>query len=350
MAKRRLTKQQSSRISSQQARLQRRRPENKSMPVDNENLGSEQYGRVVAHMGQHVIISPIDSPRSTHDDTQSSACHVRANVQSVVVGDEVVWQASKTPEQSYGVVLSVLPRHSELSRPDAYGHLKPMAANVDNLIITLAIEPEAHANLIDRYLAVAAITDLSPVIVMNKIDLLSPEQDAHYQQLKSVYTALNYRFIEVSVKKQQGLAELRAQLDGRTSIFVGQSGVGKSSILRHFLPEQSIKVGELSSSAAKGKHTTTRSNLYTFKEGGMCIDSPGIREFGLWHLTPDNITFGFSEINEAAQSCKFRNCQHRNEPGCAVKAALEKNTISHARFTSYQRILLSLDDVTMKTR
>ena len=242
----------------------------------------------------------------------------------------------------------MLDRTSEIFRPDSYGHLKTVAANVDQMLITIAPQPEPHENLIDRYLVAAHCHEISPVIILNKSDLLEPFNRESLLKLSNLYRNLGYQILHVSTKTEEGVDQLESILADKTSIFVGQSGVGKSSIVKKLLPQEAIKIGELSDAVIKGKHTTTYSRLFHFKNGGSCIDSPGIREFGLWHIDKDDLIKGFTELHHHAQHCQFRNCSHNQEPGCAIKKALKTGEISDTRFTSYQRILHSLDDVTIK--
>ena len=143
------------------------------------------------------------------------------------------------------------------------------------------------------------------------------------------------------------MAQLQQWLSTGTAIFVGQSGVGKSSVIQYLLPDEEIKVGKLSEQVKKGRHTTTHARLYHFPTGGDCIDSPGIREFGLWHLTEDDVTAGFRELTPCMGQCRFRNCRHQQEPGCALQNAVTSGAISKERFQSYQLIVASLNDVTV---
>lgn len=271
-------------------------------------------------------------------------CHLRSNLGNIVAGDRVLWQEGAEA----GVVTAVLPRASELYRPDSYGKLKLIAANVDRLIITFAPEPAAHSNLLDRYLILAASLGLQAVLVLNKADLLHSTADA--LALLNIYQRLGYTTYALSAKDENSLEKLRAELKSGTSIFVGQSGVGKSSIIQALLPHEQIKIGALSEQVKKGRHTTTHAKLYHFPFGGHCIDSPGIRDLGLWHLTPDKISLGFPEFVAYTERCRFRNCSHRHEPGCALLEALEQNRISQDRFDSYHNIVNSLNDVTVHSR
>ncbi len=340
MARRKLSKNQSRRVGKRQSeRIARANDVSKSPSdtTDDSLLGPEQRGRVTAHFGTQIEVE-------SEDCKQSQRCHLRANLKQVVTGDWVIWRSG--PE--LGVVESIEDRSSELLRPDSYGNMKTVAANVDQILITIAPEPEPHINLIDRYLVASEINHIRPIILLNKIDLLSKENTAKIIALRSIYEKLGYEICEASADTEHGLDNLMKTLHNKTSIFVGQSGVGKSSIAKKLLPEKEIKIGALSHSAAKGRHTTTHSQLFHFPDGGDVIDSPGIREFGLWHLDAEQVTEGFIEIYEYSQQCKFRICRHKKEPGCGLTAAESSGKIHPERLNSYRRIIQSLDDVTIK--
>lgn len=302
--------------------------------LDESRLGPEKIGVVISRFGSQVDIEPDDS-------LAIYRCHLRANIGDIVVGDTVIWRDD--PSENKGIVESVKDRRSELLRPDSFGKLKLIAANIDRVLLVVAPEPEPFANLIDRYLVIAENSSLDIHIVINKSDLLMPGDQC--SQLIEVYSALNYPVHLCSSKTEGNLSLIESITAEGCSIFAGQSGVGKSSIISKLLPEQDIKVGELSRGVKKGKHTTTYAKLYHFKHGGDCIDSPGIREFGLWHLNQAQVNHGFKEIRQYATRCRFRDCSHQNEPDCAVLAAVHTGSISANRFKSFQLIIQSLDQV-----
>ena len=244
-----------------------------------------------------------------------------------------------------GVVVAQQDRHSVLSRPDPYGKLKPVAANIDQILLVIAPLPEPHANLIDRYLVAAQAVEIEPVILLNKMDLLTADAELQLamDELLSIYPTLGYRVLHTSIK-DSGMAELHDTLRERTSVFVGQSGVGKSSLVNALLPDADIRVGALSESTQKGTHTTTTAQLLHLTCGGTLIDSPGIREFGLWHMSKEQVERGFREFLPLLGTCKFRDCQHEHEPGCAILAAAESGAVSERRRDSYRRIVASLED------
>ena len=232
----------------------------------------------------------------------------------------------------------------ELLRPDAQGTLKPVAANIDQIVVVFAPLPEPHANLIDRYLVAAEACAIEPVLVLNKIDMLKDDVGAaaRIEALVSPYSALGYRLLKTS-REEGGLQALLAALADKISVFVGQSGVGKSSIINRILPDAELRVGALSEGTAKGTHTTTTAELVHLPAGGSLIDSPGIREFGLWHMSREQVEQGFREFRPFLGHCKFRDCRHEQEPDCAVLAAAEAGSISAQRLDSYRRIVASLE-------
>lgn len=336
MSKRKLTRRQAWRVRKIQDE-RRQRAESRGQAAEDVlssgELGTERDGLVIAHYGTQVLVEA---------GALRQRCHLRANLESLVTGDIVAW----CPGEPLGVVVARQERASELLRPDPYGKLKPVAANVDQIIVVIAPRPEPHANLVDRYLVAAEAVDIEPLILLNKSDMLQPggaDADA-IAELLAPYPLLGYRLLEASCKNRDGLKSLMATLEGHTSVFVGQSGVGKSSLVNALLPEVDTRVGALSEAGDKGTHTTTTAELYHLPSGGTLIDSPGIREFGLWHMDRAQIEQGFREFRPLLGLCKFRDCRHREEPGCALQAALEAGEISERRMASYWHMVNALDE------
>jgi ribosome biogenesis GTPase len=243
-----------------------------------------------------------------------------------------------------GVVVAQIPRESELCRPDSQGKLKPVAANIDQIIVVIAPYPEPHRNLIDRYLIAAEATRIEPVLLLNKTDLLTKDEalKQSIEALLSSYTKLGYRTIQTSCK-DGGTVELKAALEAKISVFVGQSGVGKSSLVNMLIPKADLAVGALSVNTQKGTHTTTAAHLSHLNCDGSLIDSPGIREFGLWHLSKEEVEQGFREFRPFLGHCKFRDCQHQQEPECAILAAVANGEISAERMASYRHIIGAME-------
>jgi ribosome biogenesis GTPase len=330
MAKRRITEQQKRRIASIQEKRRERAEKNtrdRQQQLSEQGLGAEQAGRVITNFGQSLIVE--DSDGGIH------RCLSRQNLGAIVCGDRVIWQAAQTGE---GVIVAVEPRQSLLQKPGFGGKLKPMAANIDQIVIVSAVKPEPNAYLIDRYLVAAECLPATPVILLNKIDLLDDDNRNDIEQLQQLYQSIGYRVIQASKTLDHGFDQLDEILKHRTSIMVGLSGVGKSSLIQHLLPEQDIRIGELSEASGEGTHTTTSSTLYRLPDGGNLIDSPGVRNFGLWHMSPEDMLHGFVELRPFIGHCKFSNCRHESEPGCAIQQALLDKKISAQRFANYQKM------------
>lgn len=344
MGKRKLTKQQRTRVDriqdERKARAQKRGQAGDELLASGK-LGPEQPGLVISHFGVQADVEATDGP----DKGRVQRCHLRANLEPLVTGDRVVWCAG----DNNGVVVATEPRRSVLLRPDNYKHLKPVAANVDQMVIVIAPEPQPFPNLIDRYLVAAQASHIEPVLLLNKVDRIADMEAFLAQHGLTLYRQLGYPWLTASTKAQHGLDALRQQLCGKTSVFVGQSGVGKSSLVNALLPDAETAVGALSE-IGKGSHTTSAARLFHLPgngasaEAGTLIDSPGIREFGLWHLEPESLLSYFVECRPYLGHCKFRDCSHNNEPDCALLAAIRDGKIAPARFESYRLIRQELDD------
>lgn len=289
--------------------------------------------RVISHFGHEVLI--CDAQGQTHRAT------VRKGVPALVSGDRVVCEKTKTEDL---VITQRQPRQGLLSRSTRYSRSKPIAANIDLVLVVCSHQPELRTRLIDRYLAACELEQLSAVIVFNKIDQLSPQQLDDIQSQLAIYNQIGYSVFYISAEQPATLDSLRAFLAGKSSILVGQSGVGKSSIIRILQPEAEPRIGALSERSNKGQHTTTYSELYQLDEHSCIIDSPGIREFGLDLTEPDRLPAGFTEFNALSGECQFRDCRHLAEPGCAILEAVKQGRISEQRWQSYRAIYMSLND------
>ena len=215
-----------------------------------------------------------------------------------------------------------------------------MAANIDQMIVVCSLVPKPNSYLIDRYLVAAENLPAQPLILINKIDLLDDKNEHVVNDINSIYEAIGYRVLETSAIHNTGIDELQSVLADATSILVGLSGVGKSSLVKNLLPDIEIRIGEISQASYEGKHTTTVSTFYTLPTGGNLIDSPGVRDFSPVKLNTEQILNGFVELRPYRGHCKFANCSHRDEPGCAITEALETGAISLQRVNSFRKMLL----------
>ena len=317
MSKRRISHQQSARIEKKQKRYREQ--------TETENQALTEDGLVIKRFSRHAL---VEAPHGNRIH-----CSIRPNIDSLVAGDRVIWQAEG---ENQGVVVSRYPRLSLLGRPDNRGQLRPVAANITQVMIVIAPKPEISWPLLDSYLVMTEYLNLHACIVLNKIDLSS---DKLQQQLLEQYEHLGYNILLTSKDDKKSDKLLQNTLDNQTSVFVGQSGVGKSSLITRVLPhELSIQTAAISSRSDLGCHTTSNSCLYHIPTGGALIDSPGVREFGLWHMPITEIAKGYREFRPYLSQCKFRNCNHRDTMGCALLAAVNDNLVSRNRFENYVKI------------
>lgn len=286
--------------------------------------GSEREGLLIAHFGSSAEIED-ETGKIIH-------CHIRKNLEPVITGDRVLWQIEQKDE---GVIVGCVPRKSLLAHPGKHGRSKPVAANIDALII-VAAPATLSEHLLDRYLIAAENLKIPPLILLNKMDLLP--QFPNIEKRLAVYEDIGYHILYSSAHTKHGLAALSKFLQDKTCVLVGASGVGKSSLIDSFIPNHAIAIGETSAKGL-GKHTTTSTRLYHLDHGGNIIDSPGVREFGLWNATAEEITNGFAEFKKYLGHCKFRDCHHLKEPGCALKQAVIDGGINAVRFESYLKMM-----------
>jgi ribosome biogenesis GTPase len=246
-----------------------------------------------------------------------------------------------------GAIHAIEPRTSILSRSDISGRKEQLVAvNVDQIIVSASIlNPPFKPALIDRYLIAAEKGNIHPIIVINKIDLLedAPEEEkTRYEEFLKAYEPLGIPILSVSAKTQVGIEALKSLLQDKTSVFAGQSGIGKSSLL-NICFDFNQKVGELAVKTSKGAHTTSSATLLMLPEGGYCVDTPGIRSFSLWKLEKEDIISHFSEFFPFIPHCKYPDCSHRREPSCAVLKAIEEEKISPLRYESYLTLMEEIE-------
>ena len=273
-------------------------------------------------------------------DGERKRCKFRRRVGRPYCGDRVM--VARADEASL-VVEAVLPRRNYFVRTDERQRRNIIAANLDQVLIVVATRPLPSRDLMERYLLAVHSLGIEPVIVYNKTDLeLAPDETANGVQVLAHmpdYEALGYTVIRTSCKTAPGIAGLQSILKDKTSILVGQSGVGKSSLINQLIPDLHIQTGELSNATGKGTHTTTSTMLYQLTDGGYLIDSPGVWEYGIWKFEDREIASGFIEFEPWLGHCRFNNCLHASEPACAIKQAVADGNIRDWRYQSYLRLL-----------
>lgn len=266
-----------------------------------------------------------------------------AQQSELAVGDRI--RLGRRPNGAL-VAAEILPRRNRLSRPDPLlAHReRVLAANLDLAVIVTSVRrPPFSPGLVDRFLVALAHGGVAAALVVNKIDLLDqdPAEEPELAALAS-YRALGHPLLFCSQRSGSGLEALARLLAGQVAVFVGHSGVGKSSLLAALAPQAEIAVGDVSAGNARGRHTTSRSRIYRLDNGARVIDTPGIREFGLWRMEPRELASYFDEFAPHLDGCHFSNCTHTHEPRCAVRAAAERRQLSPERYAAYLRILESL--------
>lgn len=315
MTKRKINQQQSARIKQRQQRYCHRQ-------IDAETL---KDGLVILRHARHALVEDATGQRMP--------CAIRPAIESLVAGDRVVWQAQG---EAQGVVVSCYPRQSLLTRWSARSEQKPVAANVTQLLIVMAPKPELSWFFLDRYLIWAEHLHLSPIIVLSKTDLGCDDLKAH---LLKVYAPLGYPILFTRQDEALSQAFLKTLAD-QVSVFVGPSGVGKSSLIARLLPDraQDITTQALSKLSELGCHTTRNSQYYSLPQGAV-IDSPGVREMALAPLSAWEIAAGFREFMPYRTQCRYRDCHHQETPGCAVKEAVRLGVIDPLRYENYVRMV-----------
>lgn len=250
----------------------------------------------------------------------------------VVAGDRILFRPTTQTDSEEGIIERVEPRHGTLARTSR-GRQHIMVANVDlALLVTSAAEPRLKPHLVDRLIASAEKGRLRPVICINKIDLIDPTE---IQPLVGVYSQMGYEVLLLSAKTGFGLPRLRWHLAGQESVVVGQSGVGKSSILNAIDPNLRLRVATVSEETQKGRHTTTTARLLPLEFGGYVVDTPGIRQFELWDIIPEEVAGFYRDLRPYVSHCRFPDCTHTHEDNCAVKDAVADGRVDQRRYESY---------------
>lgn len=295
-------------------------------------------GRVVASHGRDAVVVD-DSGARIH-------CRLQGRRLAVVCGDRVRWTPGRT-EGGGGIIVEVLPRDTELVRINLRGEREPVAANLTQLLAVVAPVPAPDFGLCDRYLAAAEWAGIKACVVANKSDL--PDAEGRLAAGLLDFAGLGYPVVQASKRAADGAAALAVRLAGETSVLVGQSGVGKSSLTNLLVPGVEAAVDEVTRASESGRHTTTTASLYRLPTGGELIDSPGVRDFSPPLPAPREVAGGYREIAALAGRCRFRDCMHRREPGCAVTGAVQAGAISARRLASYRQLLGLAEDFARRT-
>jgi ribosome biogenesis GTPase len=290
------------------------------------------------------LIYPTADPNSLRPVVQS----VREieHVDPVAIGDEVRYIDA---QDGSGLLVEVLPRRNRLARktavpmPGAHPFEQVIVANVDQVApVFAAANPAPKWNMLDRYLAAVESLELSALVVITKLDLVTDEHgevDAGLLEVVEEYRRIGYPVLLTSSFTGQGLDELRQCLQERTTVFLGKSGVGKTALLNKLQPDLGLRVNEVSRVTGKGRHTTTHLEMFPLDFGGAIVDTPGVREFGLWNVDEDDLALFFREMRPYVGTCKFRlDCRHDDEPGCAVRKAVMAGAISPRRYQSFMKL------------
>jgi ribosome biogenesis GTPase len=263
----------------------------------------------------------------------------------IAVGDKVVVKVSDYEDA--GTIVEIKPRNNYVVRssPRKRHHVHLLASNVDQaMLIVTMVEPKLKQGFIDRFLLMTEPYDIPAIIVFNKADLHDQQAAATYQELHSLYVDIGYQVVLVSATEDQGLAELKDILTDKITLIVGQSGVGKSTIVNAIEPNLDLRTGDISDYSGKGQHTTTFAEMYHLSFGGSIIDTPGIKTLAFNHLEVMDVAHNFKEFFRLSDDCRFNNCTHRNEPGCAVKEAIESGDISPLRYINYNLLVDEVED------
>lgn len=263
----------------------------------------------------------------------------RRSVGRPFCGDQV---SLEPVDENHWVVAAIAPRRNQFARVDGHGRKQVIASNLDRVAIVIATQPAPSTDLIERYLVAVHSLAIEPILVINKAELLQHGIGRQQHPFKRIgdYQALGYRVAFTSCKGHPGIDELMPLLHNHTAVLVGQSGVGKSSLVNRLIADLDLQTGELSRTTGKGTHTTTTTIMYRMGGGGRLIDSPGVWEYGLWAMHADELAAGFPEFAAYLGTCRFNDCRHAGEPACAIAAAVEEGVILPWRYAAYRRLLV----------
>ena len=264
----------------------------------------------------------------------------------IAVGD-IVEVVEEEKEAANAMITEIAPRRNYIVRssPHKRSHKHIVAANLDQAVLVCTIkEPRTSRGFIDRFLVTAAAYHIPAVLVFNKKDLLKEKDREKFLEMADVYTDIGYPVLLISAAKGEGITEVQEMLKDKETLMSGHSGVGKSSLINQLLPGMQLRTKEVSGWSGKGLHTTTFAEMFDLPDGGQIIDTPGLREFGIIDIPKTELSHYFLEMQPYITQCQFNNCLHINEPGCAVKAAVEEGEIDTDRYISYATILETIEE------
>lgn len=272
--------------------------------------------------------------------------HEIKSTNPVAVGDRVEVEV-EDEERKHGTIVKLFDRNNYIIRRsiNLSKQTQIIAANIDQafLVVTFA-KPRTSFGFIDRFLVTSEAYHIPTVLIFNKIDLYEPDDLQYIEEVKDMYESIGYPVLFLSALKGEGVEELKNQCKNKTSLFSGHSGVGKSTLVNQIIPGIQLRTSAVSDASSKGVHTTTFAEMHRIPSGGFIIDSPGIRELGIVELEKEEISHYFPEMRDLLHQCRFNNCTHTNEPGCAIKKAVDENKISLIRYESYLSILANEDN------
>ena len=296
-------------------------------------------GLIIKNTGSDYVVRSSDGSNSVCRVKGSFRIKGIKSTSPVTVGDRVEFDDTGYITELHERKNYIVRKPTNLSK-----QLHIIAANLDQAILIITIKnPVTSTTFIDRFLATAEAYHIPTILVFNKIDLLDSENEAYVNALIHLYESIGYQCLKMTATQGNGIAELQNTLAGKISLLSGNSGVGKSTIINQIVPNSSAKTGEISNSHHKGMHTTTFSEMYEISTDTFLIDTPGIKGFGMVDMNEEEIGHFFRDIFEASKNCRFNNCSHRHEPGCAVLQAVSEHRIATSRYESYLSIL---EDIT----
>ncbi len=295
---------------------------------------------VISHMGYNVIVQ-------TAADAPLLACDWRQNIGAICAGDQVLIteQSNLGPDHSQYRIDAVLPRTTVIEKQNSYRGAKPFAANIDQLLVIITHQPMFQPSLLDRYIVTAGVVGVDCLVYFNKTDILTDKQTiAHVGRMQAIYEKIaNVRWVSGSLKTAHGLDALCQALATRKTVITGQSGVGKSTLINALIPDIEVQTMSISEASGLGRHSTTNSTLYRLSAAGtgdgILIDTPGVRSFDTYHFSAEQIAGGFAEMQPYLGHCRFSDCSHTHEKGCALQRAVADGRVSELRYHSFLQML-----------